>query len=101
VSGRPLYDKVLIKRIKQSDKAGLIHLPESAQESSYKGEIIAVGDGRVLEDGSLRPLIVKVGDVVIFSPHVALRLNLDDGEQYLLLPEREIYYIVSEGNKNE
>ncbi|MFC3093980.1 co-chaperone GroES [Alteromonas sediminis] len=92
---RPLHDRVIIKRDEQESKsAGGIVLTGSAAEKSTRGEVIAVGNGRVLENGDVKPLDVKVGDTVIFNDGYGVKTEKLDGEEVLILSESDILAIV-------
>lgn len=87
---RPLADKVLIKRMEaESTTKGGIYLPETAKEKPRRGEIIALGDGKLLSDGKRSEFQVKVGDVVLFSPYGGTEIKVD-GEEYLIMEEADI-----------
>ncbi len=93
---RPLADKVLIKRLEAEAKTkGGIVLPESAKEKPRQGTVIALGDGKLLDDGSRAEFQVKVGNVVLFSSYAGTEVKLD-GQEYLLMDESDIMAIVSE-----
>jgi len=95
MSIRPLYDRVIIKRKEvESKSVGGIVLTGSVTQKSTRGKVIAVGDGRVLENGEVRALDVKVGDQVIFSEGYGLRTEKIDGEEVLILSEADILAIV-------
>ncbi len=95
MSIRPLHDRVIIKRKEvESKSAGGIVLTGSAAEKSTRGEVIAVGNGRVLDSGEVRPLEVKVGDQVIFSEGYGAKTEKIDGEEVLILSEGDILGIV-------
>ncbi|AAZ24291.1 MULTISPECIES: co-chaperone GroES [Colwellia] len=95
MSIRPLHDRVIVKRKKvESKSAGGIVLTGSAAEKSTRGEVIAVGNGRILENGEVRPLDVKVGDQVIFSEGYGVKTEKIDGEEVLILSESDILAIV-------
>jgi chaperonin GroES len=92
---RPLHDRVIIKRDEvESKSAGGIVLTGSAAEKSTRGKIIAVGKGRVLDNGDVQPLDVKVGDSVIFSEGYGVKTEKLDGEEVLILSENDILAIV-------
>jgi chaperonin GroES len=92
---RPLHDRVIIKREDQESKsAGGIVLTGSAAEKSTRGKIIAVGNGRVLENGDVKALDVKVGDTVIFNDGYGVKTEKLDGEEVLILSESDILAIV-------
>jgi len=85
---RPLHDRVIIKRLESETKsAGGIVIPDSATEKPIKGEVLAVGKGKILEDGSLRPLDVKVGDKVLFAKYGGTEVKLGNDEIVVLREE--------------
>jgi chaperonin GroES len=87
---RPLYDRVLVKRVQSEEKSkGGIFIPENAKEKPLEGEIIAVGKGKILDDGSLRAVNVKVGDKVLFAKYAETEVKID-GETHLLLREDDL-----------
>ncbi len=87
---RPLADRVIVKVIEAEEKTeGGIVLPDTAKERPQKGEVLAVGPGRRLDDGSIAPPAVKVGDRVLFSKYGGLEVKVD-GEEYLILREDDI-----------
>jgi len=91
---RPLYDRILVKRIDTEEKTkGGIIIPDTAKEQPQEGKIIALGKGKLLEDGSIRPLDVKVGNKILFSKYGGTDINID-GEEYLILREDDILAIV-------
>lgn len=92
---RPLHDRVILKRTEQETKsAGGIVLTGSAAEKSTRGEVLAVGKGRILENGEVRPLDVKVGDTVIFSEGYGLKTEKIEGQEVIILSENDILAIV-------
>ncbi len=92
---RPLHDRVILKRAEQESKsAGGIVLTGSAAEKSTCGEVIAVGNGRILENGEVKALDVKVGDTVIFNDGYGVKTEKLDGEEVLILSESDILAIV-------
>ena len=91
---RPLYDRVLVKRIESEAKTkGGIIIPDNAKEKPLEGEIVAAGNGRVLEDGTVRPLTVKVGDRVLFAKYAETEVKVG-GETWLLLREDDLLGII-------
>lgn len=92
----PLYDRVLIRPSKPEEvSSGGIIIPDSAREGSIRGEVIAVGEGRLNQDGSVSPLKVKIGDTVIYSKNKFDASNLMiDGEEFVVMREMEIIGIV-------
>ncbi|MBY6064318.1 co-chaperone GroES [Pseudidiomarina sediminum] len=92
---RPLHDRVIIKRSEAETKsAGGIVLTGSAAEKSTRGEVVAVGNGRILENGDVKALDVKVGDKVLFSEGYGVKTEKIDGEEYLIMSESDILAIV-------
>ncbi|CAA0109635.1 10 kDa chaperonin [Zhongshania aliphaticivorans] len=91
---RPLYDRVVVRR-KEEEKtsAGGIVLPGSATEKPNQGEVLAVGEGKLLESGELRPVGLKAGDVVIFGQYSGSTVKVD-GEELIVLSESEIFGVV-------
>ncbi|GLX78971.1 10 kDa chaperonin [Thalassotalea insulae] len=95
MSIRPLHDRVIIKRKEvEAKSAGGIVLTGSAAEKSTRGEVVAVGNGRILENGEVRALDVKVGDQVIFNEGYGVKTEKIDGEEVLILSESDILAIV-------
>ncbi|MCL1142131.1 co-chaperone GroES [Shewanella gaetbuli] len=92
---RPLHDRVIVKRLEvETTSAGGIVLTGSAAEKSTRGEILAVGNGRLLENGTVKPLDVKVGDVVIFNEGYGVKKEKIDGEEVLILSEADLMAVV-------
>ena len=96
---QPLHDRVLIKRIEEQEtvKGGII-IPDTAKEKSQEGEVVAVGTGKTLENGSVTPLEVKEGDRVLFGKYSGTEIKVDDNE-YLILREDEILGILATSGK--
>ncbi len=91
---RPLGDKVVVKVLEADEKtAGGIILPDSAKKKPTEGEVVAIGNGRVLDNGDHAPLTVQVGDRVLFSKYGGNEVTLD-GQDYTILDEDQIYAIV-------
>jgi len=91
---KPLRDKVIVKRLEEEEKSpGGIILPDTAKEKPMLGKIIAVGKGRLLDDGKIRPLDVKVGDKVIFAKYSGSEIKIE-GEEHLILSEDEILGVI-------
>lgn len=87
---RPLGDRVLVRRIEAEEKtAGGIVLPDTAKEKPKEGEIVAVGEGKLLDDGSRSKPQVKVGDHVLFTSYAGTEVKIDD-EDYLIMREEDI-----------
>jgi chaperonin GroES len=96
---RPLHDRVLIKRIEEVEtlKGGII-IPDSAKEKSQEGEVIAVGTGKTLENGSVAALQVKDGDRILFGKYAGTEIKIE-GQDYLILSESEIIGILTSAGK--
>jgi chaperonin GroES len=91
---RPLHDRVLVRRLEQSEKtAGGIIIPDSAKEKPAEGEIVAVGSGVRDEHGKLNPLDVKAGDIVLFSKWAGTEVTID-GEELLVMKESDVMGIL-------
>ena len=87
---RPLYDRIVVKRIEEQETVrGGIIIPDSAKEKPQEGEVVAVGQGKRLEDGKLVPLDVKVGDRILFGKYSGSDIKLD-GDEYMIMREDEV-----------
>jgi chaperonin GroES len=87
---RPLHDRVIVKRLEEEKKsAGGIVIPDTAQEKPVKGKVIAVGPGKVNDDGKLRPCDVKKGDEILFGKYSGTEVRLD-GDDYVVMREDDI-----------
>lgn len=92
---RPLYDRIIVKRIAAEEKSpGGIIIPDNAKEKPLEGEVLAVGNGKRLEDGTLLPLDVKVGDRVLFGKYAGTEVKID-GEDRLILREDDVIGVCS------
>ncbi len=92
---RPLHDRVIVKRMEEERKtASGIVIPDSATEKPDQGEVMAVGTGKILEDGKVRPLDVKVGDRVLFGKYSGSTVKID-GDELLVMREEDIMGVVS------
>ncbi|MSQ20081.1 MAG: co-chaperone GroES [Betaproteobacteria bacterium] len=92
---RPLHDRVVVKRLDEERKsAGGILIPENAAEKPDQGEVIAIGNGRVMEDGKLRPLDVKVGDRILFGKYSGSTVKIE-GTEYLVMKEDDIMGVIA------
>lgn len=90
----PLNDKIVVKRLEADDKTvGGIILPDTAKEKPKQGEILAIGEGKPLEDGKRAPFQVKVGDRVLFSSYSGSEVTLD-GKEFLIMTEDDILAVV-------
>ena len=91
---RPLHDRLIIRRIEEKEtvKGGII-IPDSAKEKPQEGEVIAVGNGKVLENGTKLTLDVKAGDKILFGKYSGTDIKID-GEEYLILREDEVLAVI-------
>ena len=91
---RPLQDRVLIKRVKEEEKSkGGIIIPDTAKEKPIEGEVLAVGNGKIQDDGTVRKLDIKVGDRILFGKYSGTEVKID-GEEHLILREEDILGVV-------
>ncbi len=91
---RPLADKVLVQRLEaQTKTTGGIVLPDSAKEKPQRGKIISIGDGKVLDDGTIQKLQVKKGDMVLFTSYAGTEVKID-GKEYLIMSESDIMAVI-------
>jgi len=92
---RPLYDRIVVKRAKETQQMqGGLHIPDSAKEKPQEAEVTAVGKGKRLEDGTILPLDVKVGDRVLLGKYAGNEIKLD-GLEYLIIREDEVLGILA------
>jgi chaperonin GroES len=91
---RPLHDRIVIKRKTEEEKtAGGLFIPESAKERPTEATVVAVGNGRVQDDGKVLPLHVKAGDTVLFGKYAGTEIKLD-GEELLIIREEDVLAVV-------
>jgi chaperonin GroES len=91
---RPLADRIVVKRTKEEDKSkGGIIIPDTAKEKPVEGTIIAVGSGKILKDGKVRPLDVKAGDRILFGKYSGTEVKID-GEEHVLLREDDVLAVL-------
>ncbi len=91
---RPLYDRIVVRRIEQQEqKQGGIIIPDSAKEKPQEAEVVAVGRGKRLEDGTVVPLDVKVGDRILFGKYSGSEVKMD-GQEYLIMREDEVLGVI-------
>lgn len=91
---RPLYDRVLVERHKEEEKTkGGIIIPDTAKEKPVEGKVVAVGSGGILENGTIRNLDVKEGEIVLFGKYSGTDVKID-GKEHLILREDEIFGVV-------
>ncbi len=94
VKMRPLHDRVLVRRIEESEKtSGGIFIPDTAKEKPSRGRVLAVGTGKILEDGSVHPVDVKVGDTVLFGKYAGSEVKIAD-EEFLVMREDDIMGVI-------
>jgi chaperonin GroES len=91
---RPLQDRIIVKRVdgEETTKGGII-IPDSAKEKPQEGKVVAVGKGKINEDGKLQPLDVKKGDKVLFSKYAGTEINIE-GEEHLIIREDDVLGVV-------
>jgi len=94
---RPLHDRVIVKRLEEERTSpGGIVIPDTAAEKPVQGKIIAVGKGKILENGSVRPLDVKVGDKILFGKYGGTEIKID-GEDLLVMREEDVMAVIEGG----
>ncbi len=94
INVRPLRDRLIVRRIEEEEKTkGGIIIPDSAKEKPQEGEVVAVGSGRISEDGKVTPLDLKAGDRVLFSKYGGTEIKIE-GEEYLILREEDIQGVI-------
>ncbi|MGQ9499977.1 MAG: co-chaperone GroES [Dissulfurimicrobium sp.] len=93
---RPLHDRILVKRLEEKEvtKGGII-IPDTAKEKPIEGKVIAVGKGKIMENGNVRALDVKVDDKVLFGKYAGTEIKID-GEEFLMMREDDILGIIEE-----
>jgi len=91
---RPLHDRIIVRRLdeKETSKGGII-IPDTAKEKPIEGKVIAVGNGKILEDGSVRALDVKAGDKVLFGKYSGTEVKIE-GEEHLIMREDEVLAVI-------
>ena len=91
---RPLYDRILVERVESEEitRGGII-VPDSAKEKPQQGKVIAVGQGKRLEDGKLMPLEVKAGDTILFGKYSGSEIEIE-GNEYLIMKEEDVLGLV-------
>ncbi|MXY69650.1 MAG: co-chaperone GroES [Acidobacteriia bacterium] len=96
MSLRPLHDRILVERLEESEQqsSGGIIIPDSAKEKPQQGKVVAVGNGKKKDDGTVVPLDVNVGDTILFGKYSGSEVNVDDNE-YLIMREDEALAIIS------
>ncbi|MEY2854024.1 MAG: hypothetical protein RL030_1156 [Pseudomonadota bacterium] len=91
---RPLHDRVIVKRLEEerTSKGGII-IPDTATEKPIQGKVVAVGKGKILEDGSVRPLDLKVGDKILFGKYGGTEVKVD-GDELLVMREEDVMAVI-------
>jgi len=91
---RPLQDRIIVRRVEEEEKTkGGIIIPDTAKEKPMEGKVIAVGKGKVLEDGKINPLDVRVGDRILFGKYAGTEVKID-GEEHLIMREDDILGVI-------
>ena len=91
---RPLHDRVIVKRVEEEEKTkGGIIIPDTAKEKPIEGKVVAVGKGKILENGNQQPLEVKKGDKILFGKYAGTEINIE-GDEHLIMREDDIIAIV-------
>ena len=91
---RPLQDRIIVKRLDEEEKtSGGIIIPDTAKEKPQEGKVVAVGKGKVLEDGKVQPLDVKKGNKVLFSKYSGTEVNIE-GEEHLIIREDDVLGVI-------
>ena len=97
MNARPLHDRILVQRIEEGEqKVGGIIIPDSAKEKPQQGKVVAVGNGKVKDDGGRIALDVKAGDLILFGKYSGQEIKLD-GEEYLIMREDEVLAVIDAG----
>ena len=91
---RPLHDRVIVKRVEEEDKtSGGIIIPDAAKEKPQQGKVLAVGKGKILENGKVSPLAVKKGNRILFGKYAGQEIKIE-GEEHLIMREDDILAII-------
>jgi chaperonin GroES len=93
---RPLQDRIIVKRVAEEEttKGGII-IPDTAKEKPIEGKVVAAGNGKVLEDGKVRPLDVKAGDRILFAKYAGTEIKIE-GEEHLIMREEDILGVIED-----
>jgi chaperonin GroES len=101
MSVRPLHDRIIVQRIDEGEqKVGGIIIPDSAKEKPQQGKVIAVGNGKVKDDGTRVALDVKAGDTILFGKYSGQEIKVD-GEEYLIMREDEVLGVLEDSKKKK
>jgi chaperonin GroES len=91
---RPLQDRIIVKRVEEEEKTkGGIIIPDTAKEKPMEGRVIAVGNGKILEDGKVRPLDIKAGDRILFTKYSGTEVKIE-GEEHLIIREEDVLGVI-------
>ncbi|MGH0036365.1 MAG: co-chaperone GroES [Myxococcota bacterium] len=91
---RPLHDRILVKRLEEEEKTkGGIIIPDSAKEKPQEGKVVAVGNGKLAEDGTVTPLDVKKGDKILFSKYAGTEVTVE-GDEHIIIREDDVLGII-------
>jgi chaperonin GroES len=94
---RPLHDRIIVQRLEEGEqKIGGIIIPDTAKEKPQQGKVIAVGKGKIKDDGKVLPLDVQAGDTILFGKYSGQEIKLD-GEEYLIMREDEVLAVIESG----
>jgi chaperonin GroES len=95
----PLHDRILVRRVREQETThGGIIIPDTAKDKPQEGEVLAVGKGKITEDGKVVPLDVKPGDRILFGKYAGTEININ-GEEYLIMREDEVLGIIAKTDK--
>jgi chaperonin GroES len=98
---RPLHDRVIVRRLDEGEqKIGRIIIPDTAKEKPQQGKVVAVGNGKLNDDGKRIPLDIKAGDLILFGKYTSQEVKLD-GEEYLIMREDEVLAVIDGGTKEQ
>jgi len=93
---RPLHDRIIVERMTEDEKsAGGIIIPDSAKEKPQRGKVLAVGKGKIAEDGSIRPLDLKAGDVVLFGKYAGTEVKIENQDR-LIMREDDVLAVIEQ-----
>ena len=91
---RPLHDRLIVKRVSEENKTkGGIIIPDTAKEKPLEGKVVSVGNGKILEDGRVRPMDIKAGDTILFGKYSGTEIKIE-GEEHLILREEDVLGII-------
>ncbi|MFL5348671.1 MAG: co-chaperone GroES [Hyalangium sp.] len=91
---RPLQDRLIVKRVAEENKTkGGLFIPDTAKEKPQEGKVVSVGNGKVQEDGKVRPMDIKAGDTILFSKYAGTEIKLE-GEDHLILREEDVLGVI-------